>query len=202
MTEPFPALPGFYDDLDATLVEAWAMLVRGAKDRRSAFHTPVLATLRTDGRPAARTVVLRSADPEGRTLRFHTDRRSSKFVEIAADPRVSMHFYDPAAKVQLCIDGRATGHAEDELADMAWRGTRPMSRVCYRVEPGSGSEIETPHAARVASPGVDGEAGRANFSAVTIAVDSIEWLYLAAQGHRRAQFRWRGQGLGATWLVP
>ena len=202
MTEPSAALPGHYDDLDATLVEAWAMLVRGAKDRRSPFHTPVLATLRADRRPAARTVVLRHADPDGRTLRFHTDRRSPKFAEIAADPRVSMHFYDPAAKVQLCIDGRATGHAEDEVAGIAWRKTRPMSRVCYRVEPGPGTGIETPHAVKRNSPGADGEAGREHFSAVTIAVDGIEWLYLAAQGHRRALFQWSEEGLSATWLVP
>lgn len=202
MTEPPPAQPGFYDDLDATLVEAWRLLARGARDRRSAFHTPVLATLRADGRPTARTVVLRAADPDRRTLRFHTDRRSRKSAEIAADPRVSMHFYDAAAKVQLCVDGRASIHAEDEVADAAWRDTRPMSRLCYRVEPGPGTEIDKPNVLSQESPGADGEAGRENFCAVTIAVESIEWLYLAAEGHRRAQFRWEQRILSANWLVP
>ena len=39
------ALPGFYNDLDASLAHAWAMIGRGVADRRSAFHTPVVATV-------------------------------------------------------------------------------------------------------------------------------------------------------------
>lgn len=195
------ALPAFYDDLDATLAEAWRLLAHGAVDRRTAFHTPVLASRRGDGRPAVRTVVLRAVDPDQRKVRFHTDRRSMKYAEIAADPRVSMHFYDPAAKVQICVDGRASRHSDDKLADLAWRHTRPMSRVCYRVSPGPGTPIEDPSLA-VAGDAADGEAGRDNFAAITVAIDAIEWLYLAAQGHRRARFRWESEALSATWLVP
>ena len=177
------------------------MLVRGATDRKTAFHTPVLASLRRDGRPAARTVVLRDVDPELRTLRVHTDRRSMKYEEIAADPRISMHFYDPADKVQICIEGRGVLHAADGLADLAWSRTQPMSRICYRVSPGPGTPIGDPSDAVSVGPG-DHEAGRENFAAISVAIDTIEWLYLAAQGHRRARFRWDGAGAAATWLVP
>lgn len=201
MSGPQVSLPAFYDDLEATLAEAWRLLVRGAADRKTAFHTPVLASLRGDGRPAARTVVLRAVDPEPRILRFHTDRRSMKYGEVAADPRVSMHFYDPAAKVQICIDGRASMHVADGLADSAWHRTQPMSRICYRVSPGPGRPVEHPTAA-VSHTGGDDEAGRENFAAISVAVDTMEWLYLAAQGHRRARFRWRDWAFSATWLVP
>ncbi len=194
-------LPAYYDDLDGTLAEAWRMLLQGAEDRRAAFHTPVVSTLRLDGRPAARTVVLRAVDRERRTLRFHTDRRSMKYEEIAAEPRVALHVYDPTAKVQLCIDGMATRHANDVLADEAWEGSRPMSRACYRVAPGPGTPIDTP-AQAVIGPDDGGEAGRENFAAITVAVTGIEWLYLAVQGHRRARFRWDDGALIATWLVP
>lgn len=194
-------LPAFYDDLGATLAEAWRLLERGAADRRSGFHTPVLASLRADGRPAARTVVLRAADPEARILRFHTDRRSRKYREIAAEPRVAMQFYDPGAKVQLRIDGRATVHADDALARQAWTGSRPMSRACYGVAPGPGTEIGRP-AEAVIDPVDGGEAGREHFAAVTVDIESIEWLYLAAAGHRRARFRWNSGVVSATWLVP
>lgn len=194
-------LPVFYDDLDGTLAEAWRLLRSGAEDRRAAFHTPVVATRRLDGRPAARTVVLRAVDSERRTLRFHTDRRSMKYDELAAEPRMALHLYDPAAKVQLCIDGQATRHADDELADAAWAGSRPMSRACYRVAPGPGTPIDTPSQA-VIGPDDGGVAGRDNFAAVSVAITGIEWLYLAVQGHRRAQFRWDDGALTATWLVP
>lgn len=202
MTGSDVAPPRYYNDLEATLAEAWRMLVRGAADRRAAFHTPVLASLRGDGRPAARTVVLRDLDPDRRRLRFHTDRRSMKFAEIAAEPRVSMHFYDPAAKVQICIDGRAARHAEDALADLSWDRTQPMSRNCYRVSPGPGSPIGDPSQAVSGGTVGDDEAGRENFAAITVAIDTLEWLYLAAQGHRRARFHWAGEELIATWLVP
>ncbi len=200
--EPPTALPPFYDDLEGTLAETWRMLVHGVENRRAAFHTPVVTTLRRDGRPAARTVVLRAVDDERRTLRFHTDRRSMKYGEIAAEPRVALHFYDPGAKVQLCIDGRATLHADDALADRAWSESRPMSRLCYRVAPGPGTEIGDPKEAVTEDAGGNGQAGRENFAAISVAIDSIEWLYLAVQGHRRALFRWDGRGLSATWLVP
>jgi hypothetical protein len=45
--------------------------------------------------------------------------------------------------------------------------------------------------------------GRERFCAVDIEVESLEWLYLAAHGHRRARFRRRGDGsVEAGWLVP
>ena len=67
--EPFP---DHHNDLAATLKFAWQMVGRGVQDRRSAFHTPVLATQSLGG-PQARVLVLRAADAQARTLTFHTD---------------------------------------------------------------------------------------------------------------------------------
>ncbi len=129
------AEPRFYDDLDETLREAWRLLERGVTERRSPFHTPALASVREDGSPSIRTLVLRAVDRDTRTLRFHTDVRSGKFREITAQPRVALHFYDPTRKVQMRVDGRARLHKGDAIAAAAWRATRPFSRACYRVEP-------------------------------------------------------------------
>ena len=194
--------PHFYDDLEATLQEAWRLLKRGAKDRRSPFHTPALATQRGDGFPAIRTVVLRSVDETQHRLRFHTDARSAKLCEISADPRVAMHFYDTPKKVQLRINGRATLHRDDELADMAWRATRLFSRACYRVAAMPGAAVENPHALSSNDDTDDLEAGRENFAAISVSIDCLEWLYLAARGHRRARFSWINGAVEGTWLVP
>ena len=194
--------PPFYDDLAATLEEAWRLLSRGASDRRSPFHTPTLATLRQDGSPTARTVVLRAADTVGRTLRFHTDIRSSKFLEIAAEPRVAVHFYDASCKIQLRIDGLASLHTGDEVSAEAWRITRPFSRACYRVVPGPGQAIEDPRAIQINPKTNDLRAGRDNFAALWLSINSLEWLYLAGHGHRRARFAWNGDKLTSNWLVP
>ncbi len=194
--------PYFYDDLEATLQEAWRLLKRGAKDRRSPFHTPALATQRGDGFPTVRTVVLREVDETQRRLRFHTDARSAKFREISVDPRVAVHFYDAPKKIQLRINGRATLHRDDELADMAWRATRLFSRASYRVAGIPGAAVESPHALSSNDDTDDPEAGRESFAAISVSIECLEWLYLAARGHRRARFSWTDGAVEGTWLVP
>ncbi|HIC79374.1 MAG TPA: pyridoxamine 5'-phosphate oxidase [Kiloniellaceae bacterium] len=217
MTLPDPTLPEslrpgpapqepFYDDLDAALAEAWAQLRRGAADRRAAFHTPCLATVRADGTPSARTVVLRAAEQETATLRFHTDRRSAKVSEISDRPAVALHFYDPGRKIQLRVEGHASLHRDDPLAADAWKATRPFSRACYRVPATPGEEIAAPLPAQLGPAQLghaeQGEAGVEHFAAVVVTLRSIEWLYLAAQGHRRARFLRAGRIWEKAWLVP
>jgi hypothetical protein len=45
---------------------------------------------------------------------------------------------------------------------------------------------------------------RRNFAALMFQADSIEWLYLANAGHRRARWQWdEAQNLWlGNWLVP
>jgi pyridoxamine 5'-phosphate oxidase len=197
------AEPSFYNDLTETLAESWRLMARGVADRRSAFHHPTIATLGLDGRPRARTVILRGCGPSERSLRFHTDNRSDKVREIARDNRVSAHFYDSAAKIQIRIDGRATVHSDDGLADAAWMETRVFSRQCYGILPGPGTTIA--QGEDFFLPETTDEAtlpGRAHFSAVTLEVENLEWLYLASSGHRRALFCWNGTGVSSQWLTP
>ncbi|MBB5691174.1 pyridoxamine 5'-phosphate oxidase [Roseomonas alkaliterrae] len=193
MTRPPPP-----DRLEDALAGAFALLARGVADRRSPLHTPTLATRGTDGAPNARTVVLRAFDPGTRRLRLHTDRRSAKATELAAEPRVMLHAYDAAAQVQLRIAGTVSLHHDDALAESAWSGSRASSRMCYAA-------VEPPGAAVAAPPPAprDAEAGRGNFMAVVIAMDSLDWLLLAHEGHRRARFAWDEAGrLSATWIAP
>lgn len=193
-------LPDFYDDLAATLREAWRMLETGTRDRRSAFHTPTLATIGRDGAPRLRTVVLRSVASEQALLRFHTDRRSAKVEELERDAAVQMHVYDPAAKLQLRLTGGASLHCDDTVASEAWAATAGPSRACYASEPGPGVDIDCggAYVARFDSDRPD--AGRANFCAVVVRLQTLEWLYLAHKGHRRARFDLpSGNG---RWLVP
>lgn len=191
-----------FDDLPATLEEAWAAVARGVHDRRSPFHTPALASTGLDGQPRLRVVVLRAFDQEARTLRVHTDRRSDKVAEIAREPRVAVLGYDAATKLQVRLEGRASLHLDDRVADAAWEGSRPMSRACYGTIPPSGSPIPAGAAFRLPADEAGRAAGRAHFAAVLIRVERLESLYLDHGGHRRARFVWEGDDLTATWLVP
>jgi hypothetical protein len=195
--------PSFYDDLKETLAESWRLLARGVADRRSPFHHPVVATIGLDGRPRARTVILRGCDPAARLLRFHTDMRSRKIDEMRRDGRVGMHFYDAGAKIQVRVDGVATLHGEDAAADAAWAGSRLFSRQCYGVTPGPGQPIAEGGSFSLPETTEEGVAGgRAHFVAVHLKVERLEWLYLAAAGHRRAVFDWDGDIPSSGWRAP
>jgi hypothetical protein len=189
--------PGFADELEATLAEAFRLLARGVADRRHPFHTPTLATLGADGAPRARTLVLRGFDAAARTLRLHTDARSAKHAELAAEPRCALHAYDAGAQIQLRLAGRASLHRDDTLADAAWAASRPFSRLCYAAPEAPGAVLAAPPPAPR-----EGE-GRANFAAITLRFEELDWLWLDAAGHRRARFSWSGDAPPrAEWLAP
>ena len=48
----------------------------------------------------------------------------------------------------------------------------------------------------------ESEIGYKNFCVVEIFINSIEWLYLAAKGHRRAYFSLKNNSLDKKWLIP
>ena len=205
--EPFP---DHHNDLAATLKFAWQMVGRGVQDRRSAFHTPVLATQSPDG-PQARVLVLRAADAQARTLTFHTDTRSAKLPELAADRRGALTFYDAARKAQVRINGTISVHAGDELSHQRWAAARPSSLRCFlgaqpggvSAEPTSGLPAQMegrepdPQELRTAEP---------HFAVLQVTVQRLEWLHLHTGGQRRALFTWTDESAGSRctmqWLNP
>ncbi|MDX2265477.1 MAG: pyridoxamine 5'-phosphate oxidase family protein [Hyphomicrobiales bacterium] len=193
--------PPYYNDLTAALGFAMGQMTAAVADRRSPFHTPCVATIGLDGAPALRTVVLRGFESGSRTLRFHTDVRSRKWTELRAEARVSVHGYDAGRKLQLRFRGAADLHSQDAIAEAAWAASRAMSRMCYAQAVAPGAAVETPDdAAR--DPLLD-DAAFANFAVVVVRFTDMEWLYLAARGHRRAAFAWDEAGaLQARWLGP
>jgi pyridoxamine 5'-phosphate oxidase len=205
--------PEYYDSLDAAHNEAWRLLAHGAEDRQSPFHTPTVSTVDAAGRPHARTVILRAANPEARTVRFHTDLRSAKMAHLKYSDRVCMVAYDPALKIQLRVDGCAATHTEGALADAAWKATRPMSRLSYAAESAPGIAIDVPLTLPASQLSMIDDSseealdhmqrvGRENFCAVVVMIESIEWVHLVAQGNRRAMFSWPRGVLEAKWLQP
>lgn len=196
----------YYNDLEASRAHAWSELARAAADRRHAFHQVQVATVAANGLPEVRTVILRGVDARTGTLRFHSDGRADKLAALAANPVAAVHAYDARAGLQLRLRGPVAVHADDALAEAAWRDAHAMSRVCYRMAPGPGTPLATPDGY---APGVDrvpedgaADPGRVHFRAIVVHADMMEWLCLAAAGHRRARWErsadiWRGR-----WLAP
>lgn len=195
-------LPSFLADLEAALVHSFGLITKSVRARTAPMHTPVLSTIGRDGRPRSRVVVLRAFDPEARVLRFHTDIRSEKFHELLADPRIAFLFYDPAEKIQLRVEGRASLHRDDAVGDAAWASSQPMSKLCYAIEPGPGYEINGRDEFYLPRDRSDAETGRIHFAAVNIIIDELDFLWLGSEGNRRAVYRFNNQQTAARWCVP
>ena len=187
------------EDLDAIHADISRRLVQGATDRRSAMHTPVVATADAD----ARVMVLRDFDERSVTLRFHTDARSPKVAVIENDPRVGVLAYDRDAKIQLRLRGNGQIVRNGRLVDEAWEQSANFARRCYLGSgPGEPSEIPTsglPSAYEGAEPPDEVLVpARENFALLLIEVGEADWFSLAHSGHRRALFV-NGKG---RWISP
>jgi len=169
---------------------AWAWLadelVAAIASARHGLHLPTLATIGADGAAEARTVVLRHVDAARREIRFHTDIRSPKVAAIRRDPRVALHWYDPARRVQVRIPAVATIHHGDAVAAAAWAASAAMSRACYAADHGPGTPREAFPAAPVAPAG-DDDSGLRQFAVVACRFDVVELLCLHAAGHQRVR---------------
>lgn len=202
--------PDFYDDLDLSFSKAWEIIEPGVAKRSSPAHTPIVATIDHQGEPQLRVMVLRAADRPARLLRFHTDIRSTKIRELNDRNSASVLMYDPDLKLQLRLAGIMSIATDEAEVDRAWRFSTTFARRCYMAEhaPGTVSNKATsglPVWIEGKQPEEEqlGEA-RANFALLWFEVRSLEWLYLANTGHRRA--RWVWDDVTATWsgrwLVP
>jgi pyridoxamine 5'-phosphate oxidase len=201
--------PPYYNDLRLSLAEAQSMVDAGAKDRRRAAHCPVVATIDGKGVPSQRIMILRAVDWHQRQLRFHTDLRSSKVREANGDA-VSVLFYEPDAKIQLRLTGRGVVAPDGAETDAAWNGSTLFARRCYMAKDAPGMAASAPVSGlpdwiEGQQPTADDIApARPNFAALLVHFDSIEWLYLANCGHRRARWQWdeAAQDWHGSWLIP
>jgi 3-hydroxyisobutyrate dehydrogenase len=193
--------------LDDALRAVWSDLTHGAADARAPFHTPALACIGADGCDV-RTVVLRRATPERRELAFHTDARAPKVADLCRNPATAWAFYDPARKIQVRAKGATRVHHGDDVAREAWERTPPMSRRCYLIQRAPSAVVDAcmsglPEPFVERSPTLEeSEAGWANFAVCVTVVTRLDWLHLAAKGHRRAAFDWNGETFAGAWIIP
>ena len=199
--------PDYYNNLDEVYLKIWKLLNEGLRNRDASFHIPVFISgekNKFDGR----IVVLRGVSETEKKIWFHSDIRSNKVKVLKSNSEANLLLYDKSEKVQLRINGISKINYKNDITLDSWKKTAHMSRQCYLGDKAPGSDVA------VATSGLtedvdnlkytieESEIGYENFCVIETYIKSIEWLYLAAKGHRRAYFNLNKKQLEKKWLIP
>ena len=115
-------------------------------------------------------------------------------------------FYDKEEKIQLRVKVICEINNKNLVAEESWKKTQHISRRCYLTDSGPGSISENPTSGMISKledfdyTMEQSEKGYEYFTVIKCKIKSIEWLYLAAKGHRRAIFDFEKNK--NNWLVP
>lgn len=195
-----------FDDLGAVLDHVWTFIEDGPSDFQHPFATPTFVT----SGPDARTITLREADAERRTLAFHSDARAAKIDELRRDPSAAFHVWDPERRQQFVLHGEAAVHTMGEIAERVWQEEPPPALAIYCKPDASGSQVEAPQSGLTLPEGKekgdltreDVDSGYEHFAVVRTVIDRIDWLHTHPDGHYRARFAWNGKAFDSTWVLP
>ena len=197
--------PAYYENLEEIQKKLWSMLDDAVVNRNSPFRIPVFICADqndVDGR----IVVLRKSDKNNSLLQFHTDLRSQKVVILKKNKNASLIFYDKEEKIQLRVKVICEVNNQNPVSEESWKKTQHISRRCYLTDSAPGSVSERPTSGMISKledfdyTMEQSEKGYENFTVIKCEIKSIEWLYLAAKGHRRAIFDFENKK--NSWLVP
>ena len=198
--------PAYYQNFSEIEKKIWSLLDDAVTNRTSPFRIPVFICgyqYDFDGR----IVVLRKSDQSNKLLQFHSDIRSDKVKRLKDNNNASMLFYDKEEKIQVRAKVECIINHKNEVTKQSWLKTGHMSRKCYLVDNGPGTESPTPTSGL--KPELDNfeftmeqsEEGYKNFTVIQCKIKILEWLYLAAKGHRRAKLKYSDYTKG-YWLIP
>jgi len=198
-------LPAYYEDLSEIKNKIWLMLDDSITNRASPFRIPVFICGNQndfDGR----IVVLRKSVQSNNLVQYHSDIRSDKIDKLKKNKNTSMLFYDKEEKIQVRLKVECIVNHYNEITKESWSKTQHISRKCYLVDNGPGTESKTPTSGLKTELDnfeftmEQSEEGYKNFTVIQCKIKSMEWLYLAAKGHRRARFDLKNNK--EHWLVP
>lgn len=189
-------------DADLSQIDAycWDLLYKGVTSYKHPFHYGVFIS-HADAFPEARTVIVRSVDPEQKIIRFNTDVRSPKFLQIKNNPNVSWLFYDADLRIQLRCKAIATLHTNDVIEEAGWQQARLNCKLTYTAPYAPGSFLDAPYLLDLNRTDIaENELAEArnNFSIVQTKIISMDWAFLHYKGNRRAFFDYQKQS--QSWM--
>ena len=135
--------PSYYEDFSEIKKKIWSLLDNAVKDRNSPFRIPVFACGNQND-INGRIVVLRKSDQTNNLVQFHSDIRSDKIEILKVNKNAAMLFYDKDEKIQVRLKVECIINHENEITKESWSKTQHISRKCYLVDNGPGTESDIP----------------------------------------------------------
>jgi len=197
--------PAYYENFEEIKKKIWLMLDDAITNRASPFRIPVFICgdqSDFDGR----IVVLRKSNQSNNVVQYHSDIRSDKISKLKNNKNAAMLFYDKEEKIQVRLKVECVINHNNKITKESWLKTGHMSRKCYLVESGPGTETSSPTSGLKSELDnfkfsmEQSEEGYKNFTVIQCKIKNMEWLYLAAKGHRRARFELDNNK--EYWLIP
>ena len=169
--------------------DLWGFINNALLENGHPWRVFTLSTVDADGRPHSRSVVLREIEPQCWIMRFYSDSRSPKILQLQHNPNVSICFWNPQLKQQLRAEGVATLMSDPKAISERWDRVKEGPTVSdYTTKLAPGSEVD---------PLV--ECVDQNwFCVVEIKIRSFDLLQLKREGHKRVAVTPEG----VTALVP
>ena len=188
--------------------QIWANIDNGISDRNHEYHSGIFSSIDNKKFPSLRSIILRNASKSKRTITFHTDYRSQKIEQISKNNNCFLLLYSAKLKEQLRIKVKSEINHKNELTRKIWDNISLMSKKCYLTKFPPSTNVEIP------TDGIDENLigkepsekdsliGFINFSVIVNYIESIEWLFLNSNGHRRIIFDFREDIIKHQWLIP
>jgi hypothetical protein len=168
----------------------WEELTRATQEREHGWRIMTLATVESS-RAEARSVTLREAYATTDRLVFFTDDRSPKLQQIQTHPQGTLLAWCPRLSWQIRLRVQLARETDQHLALSRW------SRL--RLSPSAQDYLSSLAPGEPLSAIASQERGsREHFAMVNAQVESMDWLELHPDGHRRAVF----DAAGGRWIQP
>ena len=147
------------------------------------WRVAVLATV-DDGQADARSLVLREVDAAERRLVFYTDARSPKVRQIEQSPQGTLIFYSRELGWQLRMQVRLNVETSGLAVSSRWAKLQTTAGARdYQSVAAPGRPLDAP----LSELGV-----RGHFAMIEAMAETVDWLELHPDGHRRAVLGSRG----------
>jgi len=186
--------------IDEALSDVKDQLTRAAADNHHKMRLFSVSTLDLDTHSISnRMVVLRTFFNDWR-VRFYTDFRTRKVLELKQNPQTSLLFWDSSKNIQIRMKTTAIIYHNDDLSKREWTHVQGEARKSYNSRLKPGSPIASPDEAHLWPAELSDE----YFTVIDCIPFSLQILQLNRQEHLSLTFtrtdpvhEWEG-----GWIVP